>query len=102
MFCMYINNDLLHCGIQNQLSPVFSPLNLSIFLSLFIFVKDISTTVYDRKFIFGIQNNNHKLYREIEDQVCPICSFLYLFTFLSLHAINTVIFRNRFLSNYLR
>ena len=33
---------------------------------------------------------------------CPVCSSLYLLSFLSLHAINTVIFRNRFLSNFSR
>ena len=61
------------------------------FLSVF-FVKDIFTPVQDRKFIFGIQNND-KLYRGIENRLCPDCYFIYLFTFLSLHEINTVIFR---------
>ena len=49
------------------------------FLSRF-FVKDISTTVYDRNFKFGIQVHN-KLYRGIENGHSPICSSLYLFFF---------------------
>ena len=52
------------------------------FLSKF-FVKDISTTVTDRNFIFGIQVHNHKLYRGIENGPSPICSSFYLFLFLS-------------------
>ena len=68
---------------------------LSTFLSNLVFVKDISATIFDRKFIFSIQNNNDKLYFVIDNQLCHVCSSLYL---ISLHAINTVIFRNRFLS----
>ena len=52
------------------------------FLSKF-FVKDISTTVKDRIFIFGIQVHNDKLYRGIENVPSPICSSLYSFFFLS-------------------
>ena len=52
------------------------------FLSKF-FVKDISTTVKDRNFIFGIQVHNDKLYRGIENEPSPICSSFYLFLFLS-------------------
>ena len=88
-----VDNDKLNWRIENWHSPVYS------FLYLSIFVKDISTTIQDRKFIFGIENNNYKLYRGIEKRLCPICSFLYLLSFLSLHAIITVIFRKRFLSN---
>ena len=66
------------------------------FLSIF-FVKDISTTIKDRKFIVGIQNNNDKFsYHGINNRFCPVCSSLYLLSFLSLilslHAINTSIF----------
>ena len=50
------------------------------FLSKF-FVKDISTTVKDRNFIFGIQVYNDKLYRGIANGPSPICFFLYLFFF---------------------
>ena len=50
------------------------------FLSKF-FVKDISTTVEDRNFLFGIQVHNHKLYRGIENGPSPICSLFYLFLF---------------------
>ena len=53
------------------------------FLSKFFF-KDISTTVNDRNFIFGIQVHNDKLYRGIEYGPSPICSSFYLFLFLSL------------------
>ena len=42
-----------------------------------------------------MQNNNDKLYRRIDNKLCPVCSSLYLLSFLSLPAINTVIFRNR-------
>ena len=90
MFCMKIDNDLLHRRIENQLSPI---LFFPIFFhssSLQFFVKDISITVIDRMFLLGTQNNNDKSYREIENRLCPISSFLYLFTFLSLHAVSTV------------
>ena len=46
------------------------------FLSKF-FVKDISTPVKDRNFIFGIQVHNHKLYRGIEKR-----AFCYMFFLL--------------------
>ena len=53
------------------------------FLSKF-FVKDISTTVKDRNFIFGIQVHNYKLYRGIANGHSPICSsFVCSFFFLS-------------------
>ena len=57
------------------------------FLSKF-FVKDLSTTVKDRNFIFGIQVHNDKLYRGIEMGlllfVLPyICSFFFLSRFSS-------------------
>ena len=66
------------------------------FLSKF-FVKDISTTVKDRNFIFGIQDHNDKLYGVIENGPSPICASLYLFFFLSLQ-----FFRQRYLHNCLR
>ena len=49
-----------------------------------IFVKDISTTIQDRNFKFGIEIRNDKLYCGITNGLSPICSFLYLFLFLSL------------------
>ena len=52
------------------------------FLSNF-FVKDISTTVKDRNFIFGIQVHNDKLYRGIANGHSPVCSSFCLFLFLS-------------------
>ena len=45
LFCMSIDNDLLLCGIENRHFPVYSSLYMSFFLSLHIFVKDISTTI---------------------------------------------------------
>ena len=42
------------------------------------FIKDISTTVKDRNFIFGIQVHNDKLYCVNENGPSPICSSLYL------------------------
>ena len=73
---------------------------LFFFLSTF-FVKDISTTVLDRNFKFGLQVDNDRLYHGIENGPSPICSSLYLslylFSFLSLQ-----IFRQRYLYNRLR
>ena len=62
-----------------------------------IFVKDISTTVSDRNFIFGIQVHNDKLYRRIANGHSPIFSSFCLFLFLSFQ-----IFRQRYLHNPLR
>ena len=53
------------------------------FLSV-LFVKDISTTIQDRNVIFGIQVDNDKMYHGIKNGPPPVCSFLYLFSFLSL------------------
>ena len=75
---------------------------MSLFLSLHMFDKDASTTIQDRKFIFGIQNNNDTFLSGIDNQLCTVCASLYLLSFISLHAINTVIVRNRFLSNFSR
>ena len=77
---MTCNIVVLGTGIP----PFILPCICSFFLSFHIFVKDISATLYDRKFIFGIQNNNDKFYRGIGNQLCPVCSSLYLFSFLSL------------------
>ena len=51
-----------------------------VFLSRF-FVKDISTTVYDRDFKLVIQVHNDKLYCGIKNGPSPNCSSLYLFFF---------------------
>ena len=104
MFGMKIDNDLLHRWIESHFCCLFFSIFIHFFFFSTFFVKDISTTVEDRKFIFGIQNNSNKLYRGIKNRLCPICSSVYMnvFTFLSLHAVSTVIFRNRFLSNCLR
>ena len=52
------------------------------FLSRFL-VKDISTTVLDRNFIFGIVVRNDKLYCEIANRYSPICSSFPFSFFLS-------------------
>ena len=46
IFDMQVDNDVWYRGIANQPSPAYFSLYLSIFLSLYIFVKDISTIVY--------------------------------------------------------
>ena len=66
-------------GILLFIRPCVCPF---FFLSKF-FVKDISTTVQDRYFIFGIQVHNDKLYRGIANGHSPICSSFCLFLFLS-------------------
>ena len=53
-----------------------SSLCLFFFLSLQILVKDISTTVYERNFKFGMEVRNDKLYCEIANRHSPICSSL--------------------------
>ena len=73
------------------------PFVCSFFFFSKFFIKDISITVKDRNFIFGIQVHNHKLYRGIENGPSPICSSFYLFLFLSFQ-----IFRQRHLHNHLR
>ena len=60
------------------------------FLSRF-FVEDISTTVKERNFKFGIQIYTEKLYNGIENGPSPICSSIYLFFFLSLQIFSSKI-----------
>ena len=73
---MSFDNDLLHRGIENQHSPVYSFLHMSFFFLSTFLVKDISTTILDRKFIFGIQKNSDKLYFGIETQLSFIIPWL--------------------------
>ena len=87
----------MYCGIENDSSPVPSSLYLFFFLSLYIFVKYISTNVLHKKFISCIQVYNDKLYRGIENQPSLVFSSLNIFTFHSLHAFSTIIFRQRYL-----
>ena len=84
-------------GLQMSLLLFVLPFVCSFFFLSRFFVKDISTTVYDRNFKFGIQVHNNKLYTGIENGPSPICSSLCLFFFLSLQ-----IFRQRYLHNRLR
>ena len=71
-------------GLQMGVLLFVLPFVCSFFFLSKFFVKDISTTVKDRNFIFDIQVHNDKLYRGIENGPSPICSCLYLFFFLSL------------------
>ena len=99
IFGMQVDNDVLYRGIANQLSPAYSFLYLSDFLSFHtlndeIFVKDFSETVQARVFIFGMQVDNDVLYRGIANQLTPAYSSMYLSIFLSLY-----IFLQRYLHN---
>ena len=57
---------------------------------LLVFVKDIYKSIQDRNFIYGIQVDNGKLYRGIENEPSPVCSSEYL---------SLYIFRQRCLLN---
>ena len=99
MFCIQVDNFNLYCGIKKRPSPVCSFMYMFTFLSLHvfstvIFFKDISKTIYDRTFIFGIQVDKNKLYRGVENGLSYICSSLFLFFFVSLY-----IFLQRYLHN---
>ena len=88
IFGMHVDNDVLYHGIANQPSPAYSSLYLSNFLSVHtltdeIFVKDFSEIVQAKVFIFGMQVDNHVLYRGIVNQPSPAYSSMYLFFFLS-------------------
>ena len=61
------------------------------------FVKDFCETVQARVVIFGMQIDNDVLYRGIANQPSSAYSSLYLSNFLSFHALNDKIFRQRFL-----
>ena len=70
-------------GLQMGILLFVLPFVCSFFFLSKFFVKDISTTVKDRNFIFGIQVHNNKLYRGIANGHSPICSSFCLFLFLS-------------------
>ena len=103
IFGMQVDNDLLYRGIVKQPSPAYSSLSLSNFLSFHTlmksFVKDFSTTMQGRMFIFGMQVDGDLLYRGIENQPSPAYSSLNLSNFLSLHTLKNDIFRQRFLNH---
>ena len=84
-------------GLQMSILLFVLPFVCSFFFLSKFFVKDISTTVKDRNFIFGIQVHNIKLYRGIENGPSPICSSFYLSLFFSFQ-----IFCQRYLHNRLR
>ena len=65
--------------MENEPSRVCSFLFFSFFFLSIFFIKDLSKTIQDRNFIFGIHVDNDKLYRGIENEPSPVCSFLYLF-----------------------
>ena len=85
---MSIDNDLLHRGIENRHSPVYSSLYMS-FFSLHFCQRYLHNCGH--KFAFDLQNNRDKLYCGIENQLSFFFQ-LYLFTFFSLYASNTSIF----------
>ena len=70
-------------GFQMGILLFILPFVCSFFFLSKFFVKDISTTVKDRNFIFGIQVLNHKLYLGIENGPSPNCCSLCFFFFLS-------------------
>ena len=59
------------------------PFVCSFFFVSKFFVENISTTVKDRNFKFGILGHNDKLYCGIKNGPSPICFSIYLFFFLS-------------------
>ena len=70
IFGIQADNDVLYRGIANQLTPAYSSLYLSDFLSFHTlnderFVKDFCETMQARIFIFGMQVDNDVLYRGI-------------------------------------
>ena len=101
IFGEQVDNDVLYRGIANQLSPAYSSLYLSNFLSFHtlmkFFVKDFCETVQARVVIFGMQVDNNVLYRGIANQPSPAYSSVYLSNFLSFHTLNDEIFCQRFL-----
>ena len=70
------------------------PCICSFFFHTTFFVKDISTTAYERNFIFGIHVANDKLYSRVENRPSPMFFFLflYLLLFLFLLAVSTFLF----------
>ena len=69
-------------GLQMGFLLFVLPFVCSFFFLSKIFIKDISTTVKARNFIFSIQVHNHKLYRGIENGLSPVCSSLCFFFLL--------------------
>ena len=63
-------------GLQMGILLFVLPCICSFFFLSRFFVKDISTTVKDRNFKFGIQIHNDMLYRGIANGHSPICSSL--------------------------
>ena len=81
IFGKQVDKDVLNRGIANELSPAYSSLYLSDFLSFHtlndeIFVKDFSETAQARVVIFGMQVDNDVLYRGIANQFSPAYSSL--------------------------
>ena len=96
IFGMQVDDDLLYRGIENHPSPAYSSLYLSNFLSFYtlmkFFVKDFSTTMQGRKFIFDMQVGDDLLYRGIENLSSPAYSFLYLSNLFSFQTLKNDIF----------
>ena len=89
-------------GLRTGILLFILPCICSFFFSPHFFSK-ISPQLYKIESSYlAYRITNYKLHRGIDKQLCPVCSSLYFYLFLSLHAFNTVIFRNRFLSNFSR
>ena len=72
MLFIQVDNDKLHHGIEYW--PSFLLCIFSFFFLSTFFVKDITTTIWDRKFIFSIRNDIEQMYHGIETWLCPVCS----------------------------
>ena len=59
-------------------SYLFVPVCSFFFIHTTFIVKENSTTIQDRKIIFGIQVDINNLYRRIKNGFSSICSSLYL------------------------
>ena len=96
---MSIDNDLLHRGVENMHSPVYTSEYIGPIFFLSTFLSKISPQVYKIE-------SSYLVYRMtatsciVDRESAFFCLFLYIFVhFFSLYASDTVIFCDRFLSN---
>ena len=67
IFGKQVDNDVLHSGIANQPSHVYSFPYLSDFLSFHTFVKDFCETMQAKEVVFYMLDDIHVLYSGISD-----------------------------------